>query len=44
MVTCIDSYVQRKNYEEDENIDCKDRMHVVAIGCADGSVTLYMGI
>ena len=44
MVTCIDSYVQRKNDEEDENIDCKDRMHVVAIGCADGSVTLYMGI
>jgi len=44
MVTCIDSYVQRKNDEEDENINREDRMHVVAIGCADGSVTLYMGI
>ena len=34
MVTCIDSYVQRKNDEEDENINRQDRMHVVAIGCA----------
>ena len=32
MVTCIDSYVQRKNDEEDENINRQDRMHVVAIG------------
>jgi hypothetical protein len=44
MVTCIDSYVLRKNDEEDENINRQDRMHVVAIGCADGSVTIYMGI
>jgi len=44
MVTCIDSYVLRKNDEEDENINREDRMHVVAIGCADGSVTLYTGI
>ena len=50
MVTCIDSYVleddekeneESKKQREDEHEQEKDRPHVVAIGCADGSSAIY---
>ena len=41
MVTCIDSYVQRKNDERDENINRQIECNVVAIGCADAPSPSY---